>query len=149
MLGHWPGHSLWEKIRKIMVCHFKNRLLQSFTSMLRYSLLWVHFAVWNVGHKHLKLQNYITGFPTCNIGSLSMITISFRHDDIIKWKHFSHYWPFMRGIPWSPVNSPHKGEWRGALMFSLICAWIHGWVNNCKAGDLRGHCAHYDINVMK
>ena len=30
----------------------------------------------------------------------------------------------------SPVNSPHRGQWRGALMFSLICAWINGWVNN-------------------
>ena len=31
----------------------------------------------------------------------------------------------------SPVtgNSPHNGQWRGALMFSLICAWIHSWVN--------------------
>ena len=23
----------------------------------------------------------------------------------------------------SPVNSPHKGQWHGALMFSLICVW--------------------------
>ena len=36
----------------------------------------------------------------------------------------------------SPVNSPHKGQWRGALMFSLICAWTNGWVNNRNAGDL-------------
>ena len=42
------------------------------------------------------------------------------HDDVIKWKHFSRYWPFVRGIHRSPVNSPHKGQWRGALMFSLI-----------------------------
>ena len=27
------------------------------------------------------------------------------------------------GIHRSPVNSPHKGQWRGALMFSLICVW--------------------------
>ena len=26
-----------------------------------------------------------------------------------------------------------------ALMFSLICAWINGWVNNREAGDLRRH----------
>ena len=44
------------------------------------------------------------------------------HDDIIKWKHFRRYWPFVRGIHRSPVNSPHKGQWRGALVFSLICA---------------------------
>ena len=47
-----------------------------------------------------------------------------------------------------PVNSPHKGQWRGALMFSLICAWINGWVNNREAGDLRRYHAHYDVIVM-
>ena len=70
------------------------------------------------------------------------------HDDIIKWKHFPHYWPFVRGIHWSPVNSPHKGQWRGALMFSLICARINGWVNNGEAGDLRCHWTHFDLIVM-
>ena len=43
-----------------------------------------------------------------------------RHDDVIKWKHFPRYWPFVRGIHRPPVNSPHKGQWCGALMFSLI-----------------------------
>ena len=70
------------------------------------------------------------------------------HDDVIKWKHFPCYWPFVRGIHQSPVNSPHKGQWRGALMFSLICAWINSWVNNCEAGDLRRHRAHYVVSVM-
>ena len=50
------------------------------------------------------------------------------HDDVIKWKHFPRYWPFVRGIHQSPVNSPHKGQWRGALMFSSICAWINVWI---------------------
>ena len=49
----------------------------------------------------------------------------------------------------SPVNSLHKGQWRGALMFSLICVWINDWVNNREAGDLRRHRGHYDVNVMK
>ena len=48
----------------------------------------------------------------------------------------------------SPVNSPHKGQWRRALMFSLICVWISGWVNNRGAGDLRRYRAHYDVNVI-
>ena len=48
-----------------------------------------------------------------------------------------------------PVNSPHKGQWCGALMFSLICARINDWVNNREAGDLRRHRGHYDVNVMK
>ena len=50
----------------------------------------------------------------------------------------------------SPITSefPHKGQWRGALMFSLICPWINGWINNREAGDLRHHRAHNGITVM-
>ena len=71
-----------------------------------------------------------------------------RHDDVIKWKHFPRYWPFVRGIHRYPVNSPHKGQWRGALMLSLICVWINACVNNREAGDLRRYPAHYDVTVM-
>ena len=70
------------------------------------------------------------------------------HDDVIKWKLFPRYWPFVRGIHRSLVNSPHKDQWRRALMFSLICARIDGWVNNREAGDLRRHQAHCDVIVM-
>ena len=48
----------------------------------------------------------------------------------------------------SMVNSPHKGQWCGALMFSLNCTWINAWENNREVGDLRCHCAHYDVIVM-
>ena len=71
------------------------------------------------------------------------------HDDVITWKHFPRYWLYVRGIHRSPVNSPHKGQWRGALMFSLICAWINGWVNNREAGDLRRHRGHYHVILMQ
>ena len=70
------------------------------------------------------------------------------YDDVIKWKHFPRYWTFVQEILPSLVNSPYKGQWRGALMFSLICAWINDWVNNHEAGDLRRHRAHYDVIVM-
>ena len=73
------------------------------------------------------------------------------HDDVIKWQQFPPYWPFVRGIRRSPVNSPHKGQWRGALMFSMICARTNGWIDsitNRQAGDLRRHRAHYDVTVM-
>ena len=79
------------------------------------------------------------------------------HDDVIKWKHFPRYWPFVHGIHRSPVNSPQKqwrdrwiprkSQWRGALVYSLIRAWINGWVNNGDAGDLRRHRAHYDVKT--
>ena len=71
------------------------------------------------------------------------------HDDVIKWKHFPRYWPFVRGIHQSPVNSPHKGQWRGALLFSLICVWTNSWVNYRDAGDLRRHYVSYDVFVME
>ena len=70
------------------------------------------------------------------------------HDDVIKWKHFPRYWPFVRGIRLSPVDSPYKGQWRGAFVFPLICAWTNGWASSRDAGDLRRHRAHYDVTVM-
>ena len=63
------------------------------------------------------------------------------------WRH--QIKTFVRGIHRSPVNSPHKGQWRGALMFSFVCAPMNDWVNNREAGDLRRHRAHYDVTVMR
>ena len=55
------------------------------------------------------------------------------------------------GHRWNPPPPPppHKDQWLGALMFSLICAWINAWVNNGDAGDLRRHRAHCHVIVMK
>ena len=64
------------------------------------------------------------------------------------WSFFPRYWPFVRGTHRWPVVFPHKGQWRGALMFSLICARINSWANNRNAGDLRRHRAHYDTTIM-
>ena len=68
------------------------------------------------------------------------------------WRHqmetFSALLVFVRGFQRLPVDSAHKGQWRGALLFSLICTWTNGWANNRDAGDLRRHCVNYDINVM-
>ena len=50
--------------------------------------------------------------------------------DGVKWIHFRRYWSFVKGIHRSPVNSPHTGQRRGALVFSLICAWINGGANH-------------------
>ena len=79
-------------------------------------------------------------------GSTGLMRFSLRHDDVIKWKHFPRYWPFVRGIHRWPVNSSHKGQWRRALIF----LWsANGWVNNRDAGDLRRHHTHYEVIVMK
>ena len=67
------------------------------------------------------------------------------------WRHRMEIFPALLALcaeihRW-PVNSPHKGQWRGALMFSLICAW-NGWINKREAGDWRRHRAHCDVTVM-
>ena len=104
-----------------------------------------YVILWHMGGTSLfhMTQHFITTTPKLYTGEWYSI-----HDDIIKWKHFLPYWSFVWGIHRSPVNSPHKGQWRRALMFSLICTWINGWVNNGKAGDLRCHRAHDDVTVM-
>ena len=69
------------------------------------------------------------------------------------WRHqmetFSALQALCAGIHRSPVNSPHKGQCRGALMFSLIFDWINNCINNREAGDLRRYRAHYKVIVMK
>ena len=61
---------------------------------------------------------------------------------------FPRYWPFVKGINRPPTDSPHKGQWRGALVFSLVCAWRNGSENNRDSGDFRRHRAHNDVTVM-
>ena len=93
-------------------------------------------AAWHrIGDMQLPetmITQFIDASPGLSQLSLEMLQYRMRshvpHDDVIKWKHFPCYWPFVRGIHQSPVNS---------LIFSLICIWINGWVNNREAGDLR------------
>ena len=101
---------------------------------------------------HIIMQKFIA-LPSMSIPQTVQIHCSMRgsgkregHDDVIKWKHFPRYWPFVRVIHRWPRNSPHKGQWRGALMFSLVCAWKkNDWGNNRETGDLRRHRAHHDV----
>ena len=104
---------------------------------------WLRYDVSPIRHRSITRNNA----ALLSIDRLHKCTNA-QYDDVFKWKHVSRYWPFVRRIHWPPVNYPHKGQWRGALMFSLICAWMNGWLNNCKAGDLRRHNAHYDVTVM-
>ena len=75
------------------------------------------------------------------------------HAGFLWWRHQMKIFSALPAL--CAENSPVAGEflsqsqWRGALMFYLICGvWTHGWVNNWDAGDLRCHGAHYDVNVM-
>ena len=108
------------------------------------SVLELHLWVTPSTHMNLRYQvlvpMYVLWTPLA-----TPLHCHIKHDDATKCKHLPR---FVRGIHRSPVNSPHKGQWRGALMFSLICVWINGWVNNCEAGELMRHRAHHDVTVM-
>ena len=118
-----------------------HRHLSEANELLRWKEL--NYA-WN-----MKFPELFSKLPfELSVSWYKLIKMSCGPDDAIKWKHFPRYWPFVRGIHRSPVNSPHKGQWRGALMFSLIWSWTSDWVNNGEAGDLRRHRVHYDVIVM-
>ena len=73
------------------------------------------FNIWSITFCHHR----------CNVCDIAFFVSEWdQHDDVTKWKHFPRYWPFVRGIHQSPVNSPHKGQLHGALMFSWICTSI-------------------------
>ena len=116
--------ALWYEFPRMLLTHLTNTAhWKYFTHNWCYICFWFPKRYYNTGH---ELPVYLP-----------------MHGYVIKWKHFRRYWPCM----W-PVNSPHKGRWRESLMFSLICAWTEDWVNKRDAGDLKRHCAHYDVTVM-
>ena len=122
----WHGKRFPHQCMVLMWCHRWNP-----AQRVNIAQLWFRLFAWKS-----CMKSY------CKINRVA-------HDDVIKWKHFSRYWPFVWGIHRSPVNSPDKCQWRGALVFSLICVWINGWVNNREAIDLRRYRAHYDVTVMR
>ena len=76
------------------------------------------------------------------------------HDDVIKWKRFPRNWPFVMGINRSPMDSSHKGQRRGALLFSLICAWTNGWQSRRRWFETSScsfwcHCSIYPNHYNK
>ena len=149
-------------VNKVNILHAEALLMQGARALAAMTLVFIQWVemlltVWLLN----QLVVFYIVFITHNIpGSLPkpiltkiydatwLLQTTMMHVDIIKWKHFPHYWPFVWGIHRSPVNSPHKGQWRRALMFSFICTWINGWVNNRVASDLRCHLTHYDVTVM-
>ena len=144
---HWKGNLHHSKCYWVLT-----RTYLSFWMIL--------FELWYISWNHYQSQKPTCQFERHVVAVLGLAYVENQphlevwtssicfHDDIIKRKHFPCYWSFMRGIPQWPVNSPHKGQWHGTLMFYLICAWTNAWVNKQDPGDLRCHCAYYDITVM-
>ena len=79
--------------------------------------------------------------------SKSACCCPYTHDDVIKWKHFPRYWPFVRGIHRLSVNSPNKGQWRGTfdvffdlrLNQQLSKKWRRRWFET-SSRSLWRHC---------
>ena len=107
-----------------------------------------------VDHIYLSILSiaHMPLWQTWNKPATKSLTCSDNYYHLTWWCHqmetFSAFLALCTGIHRSPVNSPHKGQWHGALKFSLISAWINPWVNNHEACDLRRHRAHYDVTVM-
>ena len=93
-------------------------------------------------------EQHISWFDIVNAKIVCHLGFEPYRDDVIKWKHFPLDWLLVREVHRWPANTSHKGQWRGALMFSLICAWINCWVITGEAIDLRRHRTHYEITLM-
>ena len=160
---HVLGERIWCKYKQL-----RRDLYDNYSSMIESQVriwIWIYIPQWTInvitnpcltinhicprGLRDLLIDVRCDGFKKENVPSNSSQAPSNYHVDVIKWKHFPRYCPFVRGIHRSPVNSPHKGQWRGTLMFSLICARTNCWVNNREVGDLRHHRSHYDVIVVQ
>ena len=121
-VGNSPGHDRW-------IPRTKDQLRGKCFHLMTSSCSYRHQG--GVCYTRRAPQIRFCGIPFSRMEIASWLYGN--HDHVIKWKHFPRYCPFVRGTHPSPVYSPHTGQWRGALMFSLICAWI----NNRAAGDWR------------
>ena len=105
---------------------------------------------WNEPQVCMQCWLIREAISVCVAGDAKEFNTLRSHDDVIKWKHFPRYWPFVRGIQRPPVNSPHKGQRREALMFSWICVWMRlnkrlrkqswGWWFETLSCPLWRHC---------
>ena len=143
---------VWRSTNTGFLCYWRVRLLRaimsygSLTEWINVSVVTIDRNIYNyiMAHKLLELvaedgQNVELLVISC----LFTMTTSSNGNIFRVTGH-------LRGeFTGPPVNSPYKGQWRGGLMFSLICVWINDWVNNGEAGDLRRYRIHYDVTVMR
>ena len=149
---HWVCH---DKLKPLPSC-FQVIMLGYRESKIRdiYRMLTKSYQVWKrlgINHHHanavaihiyiyIYIYIYISGVLEIVVKPLNLL-----HDDVIKWKHFPRYWPFVRGIHWSPVNSPHKANDAELWCFyprmnkrSSKQSW--GWWFEMPSRQLLHHC---------
>ena len=98
-------------------------------------------------------QQNITKIYEAHVAYIFIITLNL-HTAVKRgwWRHQMETFSALLALSGgnSPVTSefPPQRPVTRSFMFSLICAWINGWVNNREAGEGRHHSAHYDVIVM-
>ena len=110
LLQHYSGYNMLDLTKIIIIEHpfiWVNKIRLYFNHITMYLYLYE----WRSSCSLILIRAYIYVKVACSITEI--------HEDVIEWKHFPRYWPFVRGIHRSPVNSPHKGQWHGASMFFL------------------------------
>ena len=139
-VSSWKYSALYS-VQNFRSIHSFDWLLWANESLQKFSLnkLLTVYIVMLLGRHSGQGRGYKT--------NLSCLLYSPLHDDVIKWKYVLCYWPFVRGIHRSQVNSPHKSQWRVALMFSFICAQTNSLANNGNMVDLRCHHTHHNAIV--
>ena len=107
-------------------------------------------GIWTLENSITKLFSVVT---ITAIVATDLIRTTCWKEGLTWWRHQMETFSALLAI--CAGNSPVTGEFPArrpvtrSFMFSLICAWIDGWVNNCVAGDLRRHRPYYDIIVIK
>ena len=127
-----------QRVKGIHSCQVMTFITETFSYTFDKHIYWVLF--W-------KLTPFIMQTFYQNVMSVIGAAVLLQNHSRHQMEKFSTLLAICAGNSPVPVNSPHKGQWRGAWMFSLICVWINGWVNNHKAGVLWCYHAHYDVNV--
>ena len=114
--------------------------------------IWRHQVFARLVIKYVLLRSHESTFTTIkSVTGVVRVHIWYYHyisdkglkSNISWWRHQMETFSALLAI-----YSPHKGQWRGTFMFSLICARINCWANNREAGDLRRYRAHFDVTVM-
>ena len=127
---------------RTMIRHTIQHLVQYFSHESECDMTWLS-VLWDVSMLSIHQLLPFAWWYEMVAEILHTAPFHSTHDDVIKWTHFPRYWSFVRGIHQSPVNSPHKGQWRGALMFYLnkrLSKQSWGWWLETPSHPLWRHC---------
>ena len=106
-------HSCYRKAAHLLVMHLPGSILENLILDMTESIMVTSSHV--LYSSLINMQSPLKANDAGVIASIEAIDCS--HDDVMKRKYFPRYWPFVKGIHRSPVDSPRKGQWRGALNF--------------------------------